>query len=219
MDKAQFGGTTMANMYQLYWRAGSGSMVAEAALRMAGVAFVPRNVAAKADQQKPEFLAINPAGKIPVLVLPGGQVVFESMAIVLAIDERFPQRHLLPPILSAERATALQWLAFLACQTYPAALRFWYPQRHTADPSEAAIAAVKAQAAADLDRDFALICAALKGPFLLGDTLTIVDVYAAMIADWHDPATLLPAMQRLKAAMLAHDPVRVAWENHAFGTW
>lgn len=209
----------MNDTYKLYWRAGSGSIVAEAALRLAGAPFEGICVPTKAEQKGDAFLAINPAGKIPVLVLPSGQTVMETMAILLVVDEHFPQARLMPPVATAERATALQWLALMATSTYGAALRYYYPDRHTDDPSAEAIAAVKKHAAADMDRDFALITAALKGPFLLGETMCAADIYAAMLADWHEPATRLPAMRQLKAELLKSLAVQAAWTSHAFGDW
>ena len=202
--------------YKLYWRAGSGSMVAEAALRMAGVNYNLIDVPSKTEQRSEAFRAINPAGKIPVLITPEGQTIIESMAILLALDERNKQARLLPDYGTVDRATALQWLAFLSASTYPAALRFYYPHRHTTGTSSEEIAAVKAAGAKSLDADFAILCAAIKGPFLLGDTMTITDVYLAMIADWHEPAMELPAIKTLKAAMLKNAAVKAAWDNHEY---
>ena len=115
--------------YQLYWRAGSGSMVAEAALRMTGADYALVEVPTKAEQREPKFRAINPAGKIPVLIMPEGQIIFESMAILMALDERHKNTGLLPAYASQTRATTLQWLAFMAASTYPAALRFRSEER------------------------------------------------------------------------------------------
>jgi glutathione S-transferase len=150
------------------------------------------------------------------LVLPEQQPVFETMAILLALDERHPQAALLPASGTAERATAVQWLAFLATQAYGSALRYWYPQRHTSDPAEAAIAAVKRQSAIDMRRDLGLYCAAMQGKFLLGDRLTITDVYAAMIGDWEEPAFTDARLAALREAVLGVDTVRAAWESHQF---
>jgi glutathione S-transferase len=202
--------------YQLYWRAGSGSMVAEAALRLTGADYVLVDVLTKAEQREAAFRAINPAGKIPILITPDGQTIIESMAILLALDERHKQANLLPDYGTADRATALQWLAFLSASTYPAALRFYYPHRFTADASPEAIAAVKVAGAKAMDADFAIVAAALKGPFLLGEMLTITDVYLAMIADWHEPAMEIPAMQTLKTALLKNTAVKTVWDNHEY---
>ncbi|MGL4404668.1 MAG: glutathione S-transferase family protein [Notoacmeibacter sp.] len=202
--------------YQLYWRAGSGSMVVEAALLMAGASYTLIGVPTKAEQTGEAFLKVNPAGKIPILVTPKGQTIIESVAILLALDELHKEAALLPAYGSPERATALQWLAFLAASTYPAALRFYYPHRFTTDQSPEAIACVKASGAKAMNHDFAILAAAVKGPFLLGETLTIADVYLAMVADWYDPAMEIPALQKLKTEMLKNAAVKSAWDNHGF---
>jgi glutathione S-transferase len=79
--------------YTLYWKPGSGSMVVEAALRMIGVAFDAVEVDDTADTA---FLALNPAGKVPVLKLACGPVIAESAAILISLDDMFPEARLLP---------------------------------------------------------------------------------------------------------------------------
>jgi glutathione S-transferase len=202
--------------YKLYWRSGSGSMIGEAALQMAGADYILIDVPTKAEQRNPKFRAINPAGKIPVLITPEGQTIIESMAIVLALDERHKAAGLLPAYGSAERPVALQWLAFLSSSTYPAALRFYYPHRFTTDTTPEVVTSVKAAGAKAMDADFAILAAALKGPFLLGQTLTITDVYLAMIADWHEPAMEIPAIQKLKTEMLKNAAIKAAWDSHDY---
>ena len=202
--------------YQLYWRKGSATFVAEAALKMVGADYELIELPDRHDQRSPEFRAINPAGKIPVLITPDGHIIFETMAILLTLDERHKDAKLLPPLGSNERATSLQWLAFLATSSYGAALRFYYPNRFTAEETLEAIEAVKAKSVRDSDTDFASLCAALKGPFLLGSTMTITDVYLAMIADWHEPAMEMPKIKTLISSMLKNAAVKAAWDNHEY---
>ncbi|OCW57239.1 hypothetical protein AWJ14_13065 [Hoeflea olei] len=201
--------------YGLYWRKGSGSMVVEAALRLIGVGFDRHEVP---DTFAAEFTAINPAAKVPVLVLPTGQVIAESAAILLALDDAFPEARLLPPQATPARNAAVQWLVFMTANIYPAMLRFYYPERHTADAAPEAIDAVRRKAAADMTRDFAQLAAAIAGPFLVGERMTITDVYAAMLADWHEPARAMPDYAELTAALLKHPAVAEAWASHGFGT-
>ena len=202
--------------YQLYSRAGTASMVVEAALRLTGAGFQNHDVPDRNSQKQSAFLAINPAGKIPVLITPQGQTIFESTAILLVLDERHPEAKLLPPFGTNERAIAVQWLAFMATSTYSAALRYYYPEAFTTDNSDVAITAVKAAGASGMDRDFEILAAALKNPYLLGETMTIADVYLAMLADWHEPAMEIAEMQRLKAEVLKSSAVRAAWGSHEF---
>lgn len=203
--------------YTLYWRRGSGSMVIEAALRMIGADFNCVEMPGTAMCQTPEFLALNPAGKIPVLACPSGPVIAESAAILLALDDMFPEARLLPPHGTSQRSKAVQWLIFMATNIYPADLRFYYASRHTTDASPEAAAAIKQQAALDMDRDFTQMAPAIEGPFLIGETMTITDVYAAMLADWHAPAMQLSEIATLVAHVLENEAVRMAWENHGFG--
>ncbi|WP_394688339.1 glutathione S-transferase family protein [Hoeflea sp.] len=203
--------------YTLYWRQDAGSVVVEAALRMIGADFNCVEMPDTAMCQTPEFLALNPAGKLPVLACPSGPVIAESAAILLALDDLFPEARLLPPHGTSQRSKAVQWLIFMATNIYTADLRYHYASRHTTDASPEAAEAIKQQAARDMDRDFAQMAPAIKGPFLIGETMTITDVYAAMLADWHAPALQLPEIATLVAHVLENDAVRTAWGNQGFG--
>jgi glutathione S-transferase len=199
--------------YTLYWKPGSGSMVVEAALRMIGVAFDAVEVDDTADTA---FLALNPAGKVPVLKLACGPVIAESAAILISLDDMFPEARLLPPRGRSGHVKAVQWLIFMATNIYPACLRYYYPERHTADPAPEAAEAIRSQAALDMDRDFARLAAVVQGPFLTGQTMTITDVYAAMLADWYDPAKNTPEIKALVGRVLENPAVSDAWRHHGF---
>lgn len=200
--------------YKLYWRPGSGSLVAEAALAMAGAPFdrihIPRG------SPPPAFFAVNPTGQVPAIVMPDGTVLTESAAMQIALDELFPDAGLLPPRGTAERVKALRWLMFLATSVYGAALRHYYPERFTTEAEPSATEAVTKAAVADLDRWFGLYADAVAGPLLLGDRLTIVDVYAAMLADWHSPAMESPLFKTTRTVILRHPAVSAAWDNHGY---
>lgn len=189
-------------------------MVVEAALRLIGADFERVRIDREAARSTPRFLALNPAGKVPVLALPSGQVIAESVAILLALDETFPEARLLPPHGSPGRNVAVQWLIFMTANIYPDALRYYHPERYGDATSDTAI---KLQAERDMDRDFGQLAAAIRGPFLLGARMTITDVYAAMLADWHAPAMQLPKIATLTAAVLENAAVSEAWRNHEFG--
>jgi glutathione S-transferase len=199
--------------YTLYWKPGSGSMVVEAALRMIGVAFDAVEVDDTADTA---FLALNPAGKVPVLKLACGPVIAESAAILISLDDMFPEARLLPPRGRSGHVKAVQWLIFMATNIYPACLRYYYPGRHTTDPTPQAAEAIRSQAALDMDRDFARLAAVVQGPFLTGQTMTITDVYAAMLADWYDPAKNTPEIKALVGRVLENPAVSDAWRHHGF---
>jgi glutathione S-transferase len=202
--------------FQLYYREGSSSMVIEAALATIGAEYVLVPVSDK-DKESGGILArLNPAAKIPVLVLPDGTAVSESMAILMLLDEIYPAANLMPKPGSTDRAFALQWLAFMASSTYPKALQFYYAARYTTATDQPGIDAVRDAAGEALGHDLGLIAKAIRGPYFLGGTWSILDVYAAMLADWHAPAMAQPLFQALRSAIVAHPAIRKAWMGHDY---
>src|ERR1700749_4304816 len=96
--------------FTLYGDLGSGAFSAEAALAEAGAPYSFELVSLEKNEQKqPQFLAINPSGKIPRVPLPEGKSLTESAAILLTLADHFPQARLLPPQASAQRAAAYRW--------------------------------------------------------------------------------------------------------------
>jgi glutathione S-transferase len=150
------------------------------------------------ENRTPEFLAVNPMGQIPVLVLPDGTLMTESAAMVLHIVDRHPEAKLAPPAGSPESARFQRWLLFMAASLYTTCLRAYYTDRFTTDPGD--VEGIRAAAAADLDRYFAILNEALDpGPYLLGKTFSAVDIYLWMLADWHpDAEQMLEENSRIK---------------------
>lgn len=64
------------------------------------------------ENRKPTFLAINPMGKLPTIVLPDGTVVTEVPAIIAWLADAYPDAGLAPEPGSAERGTYYRWLFF-----------------------------------------------------------------------------------------------------------
>ena len=116
--------------YTVYGTRRSSNFSIEAALALAGANYDFVDVNLDADAQRDEAWArINPTRKIPALKLPTGEIVTESSAILLTIADRYPQKKLLPPSGSAERAQAYRWLAFFASEVYPMVEIVDYPGR------------------------------------------------------------------------------------------
>src|SRR5262249_59778576 len=80
----------------------------------------------KGEHRGREFLAVNPAGKLPVLV-DGDFILTESIAIVLYLAEKYPEKGLLPSGLRA-RAEVNRWLFFTATELEQP---LWRMARHT----------------------------------------------------------------------------------------
>jgi glutathione S-transferase len=128
------------------------------------------------------YLEMSPFGKVPVLKH-NELVLTESAAICLHLADAFPDHDLMPKVGTPERAEAMRWLIFLTNTVQSACLRFFYPARHTADASGAD--AVTAAAVVELTALRGEVAKQLaKGPFLLGQTFTIADIYLAMLSSW-----------------------------------
>jgi glutathione S-transferase len=80
-------------VYKLYWSQGSGVMTLQALLEEAGADYEKIVVDIESnDHKSARFLAVNPLGQIPALVLPDGTLMTESAAMVLQIAERHSER-------------------------------------------------------------------------------------------------------------------------------
>lgn len=175
-------------MYQLYQTTRSAAMSTHAVLEEIGAKYELVNV----DLSKPrtdEHLALNPQGKVPILVHNTGKerrVVFQSAACLLYLADQHPEAKLLPPLGTIERAHCHQWLFFMAEQLQPAYLMHFYPERFTADAD--GLAAVQAKAAELVDQAWRILDGQLNpGPYLLGKTFTICDLYMLTFSIWHQP--------------------------------
>jgi glutathione S-transferase len=131
--------------YTIYGDKGSGAFSAEAVLAEAGAPYQLHSVSLKDNEQRrPEFLAINPSGKMPALRLPEGDVITKSLAILLTVADHFPNAHLLPSTGPA-RAQAYRWLAFMASEIYPMVEVSDYPERFAPTGEQAEALRLKAR--------------------------------------------------------------------------
>ncbi|TWI29552.1 glutathione S-transferase [Mesorhizobium tianshanense] len=204
-------------MYKLYTRANTGGFVVEAALALAGVAFDQIDVP-KSDPPDQAFLDISPLNQVPVLILPDGSSMTESAAICILLAERHPQANLAPAVNSPGRADFLRWMIFMSSVIYSADRRFYHTDRYTADPS--GMEAVKKAAVAEMDRGFAIIDAALEGlDWLVGDQLSLADIYLVMLVAWHPQVERVPSnwpnIERLWAWLREHQVMRKLNASHA----
>lgn len=107
-------------MLSFYFSPGSSSMAPHIALHEIGVPFEahPLSLAAK-DTRTPEFLAINPAGKVPVLLI-DGRVLTEVAGILFYLARAFPEAKLLPVGDPEIEAQVVSWMSYIASTIHPA---------------------------------------------------------------------------------------------------
>jgi glutathione S-transferase len=107
-------------MLTLYFSPGSSSMAAHIALHEVGAEFEGKPVSlAKKETHTPAFLAINPEGKVPTLLI-DGRVLTEVAGVLFYLAKRFPQAHLLPEGDVEAEAQVVSWMSFIASTIHPA---------------------------------------------------------------------------------------------------
>ena len=182
-------------------------------LQELGVEFEPITVNLVAgEHRRPEFLKINPAGKLPVLV-DGDLALTESVAIVLYLAEKYPEKGLLPADLIG-RAQVNRWLLFAATELEQP---LWRISRHTAlYPEDKRLPGDVALARQEFKEMAGVLEKHLQGrQFVVGDRATVADFVTAYTLDWGGEARLLdelPVLRRYMERMYARPkaPQRIA---------
>ena len=175
----------MKQAYTLYGALGSGSVPVEAVLTLLGQPYsVIEAPTWQGAAQQDKVAGVNPLRQIPALVTPDGETITESAAILIWLADRFPQARLAPAVDSALRAQFLRWMIFVPASIYSL---FWIRD----DPSrlggedpfvQARIKAATADRIADC---WAMMEGQLSpGRYLLGDALTVLDLYVAVVSRW-----------------------------------
>ncbi len=148
------------------------------------------------EHKRPEFLRLNPAGKVPVLV-DGDLVIPESAAIVLYLADKYPEKALLPgdPALRAE---AYRWVMFAVTELEQP---LWRITRHSfIYPPEKRSPADIELAREDFKTMAAILDKHLEGrAFIVGDTLTVADCVTAYLIDWAGECNLIESFPQLRA--------------------
>ena len=173
-------------MYLLHHFPGTAAMAPHLLLRHIGVPFRLEAIDRENDGHKrPEYLALNPSGRIPVLI-DGDLVLFETAAICLHLADRHPEAKLAPALGTPQRAELYKWLMFLTNSPQPDLVAFYYSDRFTVDHGETALAACRAAAEKRCMDWFHILDQQLADgrPYLLGADLTLVDYYLFMLGRW-----------------------------------
>ncbi len=177
---------------KLYGMYEAGSLIAEFIIEEMGLSCALVYPSDEA-RDEPEFRALSPYGRIPVLLTEDGEVIFESIAIVLYLLEQNPNHHLAPERGAPGRSRFLSWLAYLATTLYDAHLRLHHSERYGEGKS------VQNKARQEIITIYDHI-EAQPGLFMAGDKMTAADFYLYMLVWWDDDAQVyLSQRPKLKA--------------------
>lgn len=142
------------------------------------------------EQRGAAYLAINPMGKVPE-VLDHGELVTEQVAVFLYLADLFPEAGLAPPIGDPLRGPYLRWMAFYGSCFEPALVD---------RAMQRAPAAASTSPYGDFDTMFKTLTDQLgKGPYMLGEKFTAVDVLWGCALTWIVAFKLVPDLPVIAA--------------------
>jgi glutathione S-transferase len=149
----------------------------------------------KSEQRRPDYLAINPMGKVPALTH-GDAVITELVAIFLYLADLFPEKHLAPPLGDAARGPYLRWMVYYnAC--FEPALMDKAQKNPPPPPTQSSYR--------DYGTMLDVLCAELaKGPYIVGDRLTAADILWTSALAWTTAFKLVPERPEIMTYLARH---------------
>ena len=188
---------------KLFYSPGACSLAPHVALEEAGAAFEPVRIAlADGQQRTPEYLAVNPKGRVPALA-DGDWVLTENPAILSFGARRFPGAGLWPRD-AGDEARCAEWLAWMSSTIHPAYAHVRRPERYAdGDAAKEAVVAKGRETCRELWR--AVDARLGRGPWALGERFSVADPYLLVFWLWG------------RAPVLAFDMARdfPNWTAHA----
>ena len=180
----------------LYGAPGSGAVAVEAALTLIGQPYslidaITWDEADKASGDR--VLAANPMRQVPALVLPSGEALTESAAILIWLAEQYPDARLAPAPGDPRRGQFLRWMSFVSAAVYSL---YWVKD----EPSRLVPQADLAQTVVARADDRIADCWRMMGEqispgtWLMGDEISVLDLYVAVVSRFR------PRRQRFYAA-------------------
>lgn len=173
------------------------------------------------EQKSPAYLALNPQGRVPTLVV-DGQVLTESAAIVMHLADLHPDAALAPAPGTPQRAAYYRWMFFCAYTLMPAYRRWFYPHEPA---GQGQVPLVQAQALAELEAAWRQVDEHLRtdGPWLLGAQRSAADFVLTMLMRWSRnmprPADSLPGLAAHARAMKALPSFAEAYRREGLTDW
>jgi glutathione S-transferase len=165
---------------KLYTSPGACSTADHIALQWTGAPF-EIEIVTREQRQSPEYLAINPAGTVPVL-RDGDYILTQNAAILGYIADTWPTAHLAGNGSAHQRAEANRWLAFVNSDLHPAFKPIFGPARYL--PDESQYEAVKAQARSNVRVLFERADQQLAGKQWLAGFRSYADPYLYVTLRW-----------------------------------
>ena len=167
---------------KLYYAPGACSLASHCALEEVGVAYDTHKLnTAEGDQRKPEYLRINPRGRVPTLVV-DGNVLTENVGILTYLGGGFPDAGIWPK-KTWDQAKLVSTLAWLSNTVHPAFAHIFRAERYADD--EAAREAIKTKARSNSWSCLQEIDKLLEGhKWAIANQFTVADPYLLVFYRW-----------------------------------
>ncbi|MCB1477999.1 MAG: glutathione S-transferase family protein [Tepidamorphaceae bacterium] len=200
-------------MLKLYYGPRTIAVATLIALEEAGAEYEPvRLDMANLQQRTPEYLAINPKGRVPALVTDRG-ILTETPATLAYIAQTHPDAKLAPfddPFAFAE---VQSFCAYLCSTVHVAHAHKMRGTRWVKESDKAALKAMKANVPNTMSACFSMIEEEMfKGPWVMGSQFTICDPYLFAIASWLEAdgvdVTPFPLVMEHRSRMHERDSVK-----------
>lgn len=205
----------------VYGALGSGSVPVEAALTLIGLDH--QAVEAATWENDPQVLAqvekVNPLRQVPALVLPSGEVITESAAILTWLADSHPESRLAPSVGDPRRAQFLRWMAYVS-----GIYGFYWvkddPSRLAPDPA-AQPTLVERVESRILECWARMNDQIAPGAYILGEELSVLDLYVTVVSRFRPRRTRFyaaaPTLEAVVKRVDADPRLRAFWaERYPF---
>ena len=183
-------------MLKLYYAPHTCSLATHIVLEEVGADYAGMRIDFATNQQRsPEYLKVNPKGRVPALVTDRG-ILTETPAMLVFVAQSFPKPGLAPmddPFLFAQIQSFNSWLCSHLHVAHAHRMRGY---RWVDADDVSSIAAMQRKVPQSVGESFAMVERdMLKGPWVMGERYTICDPYLFTLAQWLeadgvDPATI-----------------------------
>jgi GST-like protein len=174
--------------YRLLGSRGCGSLIVEAALRLAEIPYKYEEVNyEQPGPQRDRLFALNPLGQVPTLVLPDGSIMTESAAIIMMVDDVAPGAGLVPPKGAEERNPFLRWLVFMVAAVYPTWTYGDDPKKWLPGLPQSTL--LRTTTDQHRQKMWSYVESVLEpAPWFLGERFSAVDLYVGAMTHWRPGA-------------------------------
>jgi GST-like protein len=162
---------------------GCGNAIVEAALALSGLPYDYEEVDYSAGSPtRARLLEVNPLGQVPALVLPDGEVMTESLAMIHYVNDAAPKAGLIPAKADARRYAFYRWAVFLIAAVYPTFTYGDEPAKWVEDTQ----ASKQLRESTNRHREalWRQVEEAAQGPWFLGERMSALDLYIAVMTHW-----------------------------------